>query len=129
MTALGVGVSDREPIAIFNNPPARRRFSQVEIDLQEAIQLADYGWREYLRNVDTWTENQEYELMDKAGEACEALDAKVELLIKQLHCQHHNTYEAGGVRFSGGDVIDDTHLVCEDCGLDHVSPGTIENDL
>lgn len=120
MTALRVGVSDREPVTIFNNPPARRRFSQVEIDLQEAIRLADYGWREYLRNVDTWTENQEYELVDKAGEACEALDAKVELLIKQLHCQHENAYETGSIRMVGGDLIDDTSETCPDCGLENI---------
>jgi len=120
MSALGVGVSDREPVTIFNNPPYRRHFSQLEIDLQEAKMEAEYGWRQYVHNVDKWLDAKDYETMDKAGDICEALDAKVELLLKQLHCVHHNTHEEGSHRFVGGNDIDDTHEVCDDCQLDHV---------
>ena len=37
-------------------------------------------------------------------------------LLQQAQCQHQQTSFQGGFRFSAGDVWDDIHETCHDCG-------------
>lgn len=44
--------------------------------------------------------------------------AEFATLLQKAACQHENISAIGGWHFSNGDVYDDTHISCTDCGAD-----------
>jgi len=111
MAALGINVSDREPIKIFNNKP--RFITQPERDYRDAADNAERRWKFYSLMVDEWAGDND--AIDELADECRALDHKASMRYKQLHCAHENTHVEGRQDFIGGAYWDNTREVCDEC--------------
>ena len=83
MAALGINVSDRDPVKIFNNVPKSR--APLEVEYIKAQAEADRLWKVYCQSVDVWVENQMYNTMDEFEELCKQADLKAHMMYVKLN--------------------------------------------
>lgn len=112
MTALGAGVSDREPFTIFNNPP--RPMSREEYNYRESLHKCAEMWHKQRDMLDNGCSQDE---INEFTELCVEQDKRRGLLYRCWQENHPHSFEIGGTRFVDGDVVDNVKTVCPDCGM------------
>ena len=78
-----IGLSNRDPVKIFNNIPKVR--APLEVEYIKAQAEADRLWKVYCQSVDMWVENQMYNTMDEFEELCKQADLKAHMMYVKLN--------------------------------------------
>ena len=78
-----IGLSDRDPVRIFNNVPKVR--APLEVEYIQAQAEAERLWKLYCQSVDLWVANQMYTTMDEFEELCKQADLKAHIIYVKLN--------------------------------------------
>jgi len=78
-----IGLSDRDPVRIFNNVPKVR--APLEVEYIQAQAEAERLWKLYCQSVDMWVANQMYTTMDEFEELCKQADLKCHIIYVKLN--------------------------------------------
>lgn len=105
MTAIGVGVSDHEPITIFVNPP--QYYSDLEMEYFEAVETNKLNWKIYDALIE---QGAEQDRIDEKFDECARFEKHLTQLKRQLKCQHKMD-----ILFAGGGFIENE--ICSECGV------------
>lgn len=128
MTAIGVGVSDREKVIGWEalHPGTR---SRLENAYDCALAAWDRAERAYIHAVDNWEDARlaydaddprilkAEKAMDWAWAAARVAEDKKHALYLQKDCPHLNTEIVEGSMYeSCGEAYDRSYRICSDCG-------------
>lgn len=87
MTALGVGVSDRDAVSDWGYIKPRQR-SPLEIEYIRAMDESNRLSLEFVKAVDELVNLQDYATLDALWAECEEAEAYRRLLYKRMNCDH-----------------------------------------
>jgi hypothetical protein len=116
MAALGIDMTDRNaPKTWADATPA---FRNTPPEIAEAMQKACNLWHKYYGAVDDLIAAGKYAELKELEVAAIAADNNVHLLYHQYYCNPNHISTHGGMHYENGEVWDDIHDVCDDCGRD-----------
>jgi hypothetical protein len=105
MTAIGIGVSDREPFTMFVNKP--QYYSDLEIEYFEAVQTDKDNWKMWDAMIES---RMPQDAIDEKFDECSRWEKHVTNLKHQLKCNHSMQ-----PLFAGGGFIENE--ICQECGV------------
>jgi len=88
----------------------------VNISIIQKARQANDRYNSYVDQGLDSGEGWDYSTLDELREAANEADEDLRQALHQQHCRHENASMVGTMRFVAGEVDDDIHWVCEDCG-------------
>lgn len=116
MTALGINISDSDPIVGWESLTYSQRHIQPELREAEAEECA--AWKELDKIADAIADGEPIAKwqLDEARSKAIACQARTLQLRHQFSCRHIHVHEEGTYFFSADGGYDTIQVLCDDCG-------------